>query len=78
VPTLSGGVKVRIPPGTNSGTQLRVKGQGLPLQPGAAGDRGNLYVVVKVNVPTHITKDERELWEKLAATSTFRPRENRE
>jgi curved DNA-binding protein len=77
-PTLSGSVKVRIPPGTNSGTQLRVKGQGLPLQPGAVADRGNLYVVIKVNVPTQVTSEERELWEKLARTSTFRPRENRE
>lgn len=78
VPTLSGSVKVRIPAGTNSGTQLRVKGQGLPLQPGSAGERGDLYVVIEVNVPTQVTREERELWEKLAHASAFRPRENKD
>jgi curved DNA-binding protein len=76
VPTLSGRVKLRIPPGTNSGTQLRVKGQGLPTQPGVGGDRGNLYVVTRVDVPTEVTREERELWQKLASVSRFQPRES--
>lgn len=75
VPTLSGRVKLRIPAGTNSGTQLRVKGQGLPKQPGANADRADLYVVVRVNVPVQVTSEERELWQKLAEVSRFRPRE---
>lgn len=76
VPTLSGGVKLRIPPGTNNGTQLRVRGQGLPKQPGADQERGDLYVIARVVVPTKVTVEERELWEKLASVSRFAPRED--
>jgi len=72
VPTLSGSVKLRIPPGTNTDRQLRVKGQGLSRKPGA--DRGDLYVVTRVDVPTQVSREERELWEKLASSSRFKPR----
>ena len=75
VPTLSGSVKLRIPPGTNNGKQLRVKGQGLPIQPGKEAERGDLYVVTRVDVPTQVTPEERGLWEQLARVSEFRPRD---
>ncbi len=74
VPTLSGQVKLRIPAGTSEGRQLRVKGQGLPKKPG--GDRGDLYVVTHVDVPTEVSREERELWEKLAGVSRFNPRKS--
>ncbi|MEY4938378.1 MAG: hypothetical protein RIQ93_113 [Verrucomicrobiota bacterium] len=72
VPTPTGSVKVRIPPGTNNGHQLRVRGQGLPT--GADGARGDLYVVVTVQMPAALTAEERALWEKLSQTSRFNPR----
>jgi len=74
VPTLSGSVKVRIPPGSNHGRQFRVRGQGLPK--GATGERGDLYVVISVQLPGEVTPEERELWEKLARISKFNPRRN--
>ena len=74
VPTLSGNVKVRIPPGTNNGRQLRVRGQGLPRS--SAGERGDFYVVVNVQLPGELTAEERELWEKLGRVSRFNPRES--
>ena len=73
VPTLSGRVNLRVPPGTDSGRQLRVKAQGLPAKPG--GDCGDLYIVIKVESPTSLSAAERELWEKLARESTFNPRQ---
>ena len=73
VPTLSGTIKLRIPPGTKSGKQLRVRGQGLPKSP--AGERGDLYVVVQLQIPEAVTEEERELWEKLARVSRFNPRQ---
>jgi curved DNA-binding protein len=73
VPTLSGTIKLRIPPGTKNGKQLRVRGQGLPKSPG--GERGDLYVVVQLQIPETISEEERGLWEKLARTSRFNPRE---
>lgn len=72
VPTLSGSVKLRVPPGTSTGQQLRVRGQGLP-QPGAGG-RGDLYVSVKIVVPGSASPAEREHWQKLAEISRFDPR----
>jgi len=72
VPTPDGKVTVRIPPGTNNGQQLRVRGRGLPRN--QTGVRGDLYVVVNVELPQNITGEERALWEKLARTSKFNPR----
>ena len=73
VPTPTGTVKLRIPPGTVNGQQLRVRGQGLPQPSG--GERGDLYVVANVQLPKTTGAEERELWEKLARTSRFNPRD---
>jgi curved DNA-binding protein len=72
VPTLAGHVKLHIPPGTNNGQKLRVRGQGLPK--GQTGERGDLYVVVNIQLPQKLSDEERELWEKLSRTSRFTPR----
>jgi curved DNA-binding protein len=71
-PTLGGRVNVRIPPGTNNGQQLRVRGQGLPK--GKDAGRGDLYVVLNVELPKNINDEERALWEKLSQVSRFHPR----
>ena len=73
VPTLESPVKVRIPAGTNNGCQLRVRGRGLPR--GRDGERGDLYVVVNVQLPPQLSDEERELWEKLGRVSRFNPRQ---
>lgn len=72
VPTLDGPVKLRIPPGTGNGQQLRVRGRGLPK--GKSGERGDFHAVITVQVPQHLSGEERALWEKLQSTSTFQPR----
>lgn len=72
VPALDGSVKMRLPAGTGTGQQLRLRGRGLPK--GKTGERGDLYVVVTVQIPATVTDDERALWEKLRSTSTFNPR----
>ncbi len=71
VPTLKGRVNVRIPPGTNNGQKLRVRGQGLPQ---GKSDSGDLYVIVNIQVPRQINDEERELWEKLGSVSRFNSR----
>jgi len=71
IPTLDGTVGIKIPAGTQSGQKLRVRGRGLPQ---AAGSSGDLHVRVNVATPAQLSPAERELWEKLAATSTFNPR----
>jgi len=72
-PSFEGPIKVRIPPGTNPGAQLRVRGHGLPK--GRGGERGDLYVVVHLAVPPRLTEKEKALWEELSRTSRFNPRE---
>jgi curved DNA-binding protein len=72
VPTLEGGVTVRIPPGTGAGQQLRVRGHGLPR--GQGQPRGDLLVMVQIQVPTKVNAEQRGLWEQLAKHSTFNPR----
>ena len=72
VPTLDGPIKLRIPPGSENGQQLRVRGRGLPR--GKSGERGDFHAILNIRVPESITAAERELWEKLRAASTFNPR----
>jgi curved DNA-binding protein len=71
VPTLGEPVTIRLPAGTQTGQKLRVRGRGLPGRSGAAGD---LMVVARVEVPTHVSERERALWEQLARESSFNPR----
>ena len=71
VPTLEGRVNIRIPPGTQSGQKLRVRGRGL----GKEGARGDLFVVTRIEVPEQVSESERQLWEQLAKQSRFNPRD---
>ena len=70
VPTLTGSINLTIPPDTQSGKRMRVKGKGLRTRNGT----GDLYVVIKIVVPDKSNDDERELWDTLAKKSTFNPR----
>lgn len=65
-------VQLKIPPGTNSEDQLRLKGYGLPKK-NAPGD---LYVEISIVSPGQISAEERSAWEKLRDSSTFNPREH--
>ncbi|MBI5070282.1 MAG: J domain-containing protein [Deltaproteobacteria bacterium] len=49
LPTFEGPVRLRVPPGSQSGTRLRLKGKGLPELRG--GERGDLYAVLKLVLP---------------------------
>ncbi|MEZ5386598.1 MAG: J domain-containing protein [Prosthecobacter sp.] len=72
VPTLDGSIKLRIPASTENGQTLRVRGKGLPK--GRTGERGDFFVKIQIVLPEQTSDAERELWEKLRATSTFNPR----
>jgi curved DNA-binding protein len=71
IPTLDGVTTLRVPAGTGSGQQLRLRGLGMPKP---EGGRGDLYATVRIQVPATATARERELWEQLAKESTFNPR----
>lgn len=71
-PTLEGSVEMTIPPGTQGGQQLRLRGQGLNRR---AGGRGDEYVRLKIVIPPRMSESEKSLFERLAAESRFNPRE---
>ncbi len=65
VPTFSGGGQVKIKAGTQSGTKLRLKGQGVPDLKG--GHRGDLYLVVQVKLPEVHAAEQKQAVETLEA-----------
>lgn len=71
VPTLDSPVSMRIPPGSETGQRLRLRGKGLVRRDGTRGDQ---YVRLVVATPKSIGKRERELYEELAKLSTENPR----
>jgi curved DNA-binding protein len=72
VGTPGGTVRLTVPPGSSCGRRLRLRGRGMPHPRGRPGD---FYAEVQVLVPTTLTPDERQLFERLASVSRFNPRE---
>ena len=67
VPTVEGSEEVEVPAGTQSGTEVRLRGKGVPRLRGTG--RGDLHVVVNVVVPAKLSKRERELLSELGEVS---------
>ncbi len=70
VPTLSGNIHLTVPPNSQTGKRLRVKGKGLPGKSGT----GDLHVVLKIVVPEGEDEQTRELWQTLSKQASFDPR----
>ncbi|MBV7331612.1 DnaJ domain-containing protein [Chloroflexi bacterium TSY] len=65
VPTLDEPLLVTIPSGTQPGTVVRLRGQGLPLF--GSEQRGDILLAVQVQIPQSISADERQLYEQIKA-----------
>ncbi len=63
VPTLNGKATVTVPPGTSSGTKLRLRGKGIRDE--RTGQVGDLYAVVQIAAPKDLTPRARKLLEEL-------------
>jgi DnaJ-class molecular chaperone len=72
VPTPDGRISLKVPPGSQDGRTLRVRGRGAPKLNG--GGKGDLLARVRVNVPKKLTKAEREAIEELQKVSKDDPR----
>ncbi|WP_298628445.1 DnaJ C-terminal domain-containing protein [uncultured Legionella sp.] len=70
VPTLSGKIDLKIPPGSQGGQKLRIKNRGLP-----GATPGNQYVLLKIITPPASTEAAKELYKKMAEEMPFNPRE---
>jgi molecular chaperone DnaJ len=67
VPTLTGKAQLKIPAGTPSGTQLRLRGRGMPSLRG--GEPGDQYVRVEIEVPKKLSAEQRQKLEEFAKVS---------
>ncbi|GAA4036900.1 J domain-containing protein [Hymenobacter glaciei] len=66
VETLSGQVKIKLKPETANGTRLRLRGKGFPVYK-KDGQFGDLYLRLNLTLPQHLTEQEKELIQQLAA-----------
>lgn len=71
VPTLTGQVRIKIDPGTQSGKILRLRGKGIPDINGYS--KGDQLIHVNVWTPKKLTSDEKEMLEKLRHSPNFAP-----
>jgi DnaJ-class molecular chaperone len=71
VATIDGKAEMKVPAGAQGGQRLRLRGQGLNKR---GGGRGDLYVKLKVVVPSHPSDREKRLFRELAEASHFNPR----
>ncbi len=71
MPTPTGAISLKVPPGTRAGQRFRIAGRGMARPNASPGD---LYAVVQIAVPTVVTDRERALYSELAQQSTFNPR----
>ena len=71
VPTVNSKAKIKIDPGTQSGKVLRLKGKGLPHLQGYG--QGDLFVHINVWTPKKLSKEEKEILEKLRSSENFKP-----
>ena len=71
MPTPKGKVDLKIPAASTNGRQLRLKGQGVSGKP-----VGHLYVVLKIVLPAADTEKAKALYQEMADTLAFNPRQH--
>lgn len=67
VPTLFGNVVMKIPAGTQNGAKFRLNGKGMPKI--HQSERGDEYIIIAVEIPTHLTPEQKQLMEAFAKAS---------
>lgn len=75
VPSLDGELTVTIPPGSQSGSKLRLKGKGIPARGGKSdGKPGDLLVELRIVVPKNPSDEQKKAFEQLKEACPFNPR----
>lgn len=69
VPTPSGSVDLKLPPGSDSGKKLRLKGRGIPGKPA-----GDLFVTVEITLPPANSESSKEFYRKMQQELDYNPR----
>ena len=79
VPGIGTSYKVKIEPGTQSGTTIRLRGKGLPSPRGGfSSTAGDIYVKILVWVPRNLSRSEKEMFQAIRNNATFTPDPNRD
>ncbi len=66
IPTLDGNVRLSISSGTNNGDKQRIKGKGIKNE--HARTKGDMYIIINIVTPKKLTKEQKQLFEKLNET----------
>jgi len=73
IPTIDSKVRIKVEAGTQAGKVLRLKGKGLPRL--NSYSKGDILVVIDIDVPAKLTSEEKQLVEKLGQSASFKGRE---
>ena len=73
VPCLDGNYKLKVEPGTQSGTTVKLRNKGLPSVSGYGSGRGDLFVQIFVWIPKKLSRDERKALENMQNSDSFKP-----
>lgn len=73
IPTIDGRARIKIAPGTQPGTALRLRGKGLPAVQGYGYGTGDIVVNISVYVPETLSGDEKKAFEKMAGSDNVKP-----
>ncbi len=65
IDTLSGKVKVKVPPETQNGTNIKLKNKGFPVYR-SKGQFGDLYITYFIKIPTNLTAKQKQLFRELS------------
>ncbi len=74
VPTLGGDVELKIKPGIQSGTRMRLKGKGMPRSDASGAETGDQFVEILIQTPPADDADAREFYREMKARFDFNPR----
>ncbi len=78
VSCLDGSYKVKVDPGTQSGTVMKLRGKGLPAVSGYGSGTGDLYVKILVWIPRKLSSDEKKTLESIRTSRSFTPDPSRD
>lgn len=68
IETMNGKVKLKVAPGTQNNTKVRLKGKGFPVYK-QEGSFGDLIVTYSIDIPTHLSEEQKELFRKIQSLS---------
>lgn len=73
IPTIDGQARIKIAPGTQPGTALRLRGKGLPAVQGYGYGTGDIVVNISIYIPETLSNEEKKAFEKMSDSNNMKP-----